>query len=440
MRRVTTASPISVTLTITPDMVPAVLLGELAATPPDVLSRMLVGAWLAQRPPTTLPRVPVTSAVIGQQGEALIREILAAEYHVEATGVAHAGDLFVSRPRRYGEGKLRMMVEVKNYAGKVPAAQVEKFLRDLQVRTDVHGGLMVSLQSDITGKHAMQVDLGISRSISRSGGNVPAVYLRSRDPDMIRAAMGLLYAHLDHHWAIEEQYEGLSRHAYPRLYRWAGKASESLTQLTEGRTQLLHLRQTMTTQIEQIHQTLFAFELRIHNSLEKIRTEIGRALPPAELNPESVELGETREVMLTALHEYLCRTYPRSVYATRADHRHSLQRLILAACLANAATMWVLHPEKRKALLACGGRARMYLQPELQKTVWGRRPDPGPVTLQQHESYYDGWIVQSLDRYGIPIQPVISHAAEDGHLLKRVVHRDQPMPEDALPDIDGLSE
>ncbi len=116
------------------------------------------------------PTAPVETAgsqQLGKIGEAdvlaTIREIW--PNCVDVSTKPHSGDIML----RCSDGKV--IVEVKNYTNPVPAAQVEKFHRDLDT-TGASAGVFISLRSAITG-----ITGPILIQYERLGKTVPIVYL-----------------------------------------------------------------------------------------------------------------------------------------------------------------------------------------------------------------------------------------------------------------------
>jgi hypothetical protein len=105
-----------------------------------------------------------TSHALGRIGEATVLEILRtrvltrfmySEVH-DMTKVKHAGDFHLVVVGPTGK-RVRIMIDVKNYATAVTLGEIEKLYGDMDGYTGVDVGLMLSLDSSISAKSQFQI-------------------------------------------------------------------------------------------------------------------------------------------------------------------------------------------------------------------------------------------------------------------------------------------
>ena len=125
-----------------------------------------------------------TSSLKGARGEAEVFDILnSRKYSVERVShKARSADLVVTTSAG------AILVETKSYSISVPEKEVKKFRRDLGARGAV-SGVLVSLSSGIVGiKTTIAAKL---EALPIEGRVAPIIYVSSRNPDVITAAIDL---------------------------------------------------------------------------------------------------------------------------------------------------------------------------------------------------------------------------------------------------------
>ncbi len=93
----------------------------------------------------------------GRAGEVQVEEILKMSLDCEIYPVhkeAYAGDYHMIR----GKGKFKYLIDSKDYSRPVSQQEIDKLHRDLRINADVVGGIMISLNSGITG-HSRSADI-----------------------------------------------------------------------------------------------------------------------------------------------------------------------------------------------------------------------------------------------------------------------------------------
>lgn len=137
------------------------------------------------------------SATIGQKGEQYVLDIIKGAYpEVETENISsksRAGDILF-KPHLQSVGyNAQVMFEVKKYSRKVPSAEYEKFLRDIQ-ESNHDGGVFISLSSDITGV----TDSIVIKTINteRDGTLVPVIIASTDDKYIIKSLISLVVGYI----------------------------------------------------------------------------------------------------------------------------------------------------------------------------------------------------------------------------------------------------
>lgn len=125
------------------------------------------GNFLTKKP---LIKAPQIAVIKGQIGEKTIYDILVKIYGNSCVKIKakdkYSSDITITR------NDITIIIEVKNYTGKVPTHQVDKFIRDCET-TNCDAGLFVSLKSAITLK---KEDMEFTDVIVNER-KIPAIYL-----------------------------------------------------------------------------------------------------------------------------------------------------------------------------------------------------------------------------------------------------------------------
>jgi hypothetical protein len=117
---------------------PPQLRGWAASLSPEDIAHILTTLAGASKPAARQP------AVVGQLGEDEVQAMLVAHGTI-VRSAAKRGDFILTA------GRVRIMIEVKNYSKTVPRTEYQKFLRDLDACRGVAGGLMISLNAPFAG-------------------------------------------------------------------------------------------------------------------------------------------------------------------------------------------------------------------------------------------------------------------------------------------------
>lgn len=192
------------------------------------------------------------SQVKGVRGETHVLRALRDEFQCESvTGKTASGDISIW----YDNQKL--MVEVKNYTRPVPAAEIAKFLRDLEA-VNASAGLFVSLCTRVTGV----TDNFESRMHPLSWGMIPITYIVADDPHVIVNAAKMTLTHARMRREVNVMVK--TAHAEVR------NVDKCIDMCAHARLQTYELAAATTVQLSKIAATIQTAEALGRECIEKI--------------------------------------------------------------------------------------------------------------------------------------------------------------------------
>lgn len=154
---------------------------EWAATAPasELTAALRIGMFALANTPHTRA-APRSAAETGKNGEKQVAAALREHFGalIDTSATPHSGDIAIFHCGN------KIIIEVKNYAATVPAAETAKFVRDLDTSAS-HGGVFVSLATPIAGVNGKMC----AKYESTARGSIPCIYICSDDPDMIVGAV-----------------------------------------------------------------------------------------------------------------------------------------------------------------------------------------------------------------------------------------------------------
>lgn len=207
----------------------------------------------------------------GIQGEQQVQEILERTYLVKnVTRFSKTGDLIVKRkPNRGTRHPQKILVEVKNYQGMVPAKEVEKFYRDLQTNANFSAGVMISLHSDITGVRNVELQ------IARLDRDVPVMFVSSDHPDVILTTVEMMFAIISSKlW--QDDVRARMQDTIGQVYEKLHELSEVLGSMSTSRNLLEETRNILNRNLQALYHKMYTHEYRLETMLRDIQLQIGQ--------------------------------------------------------------------------------------------------------------------------------------------------------------------
>jgi hypothetical protein len=131
---------------------------------------------------------------VGKTGELILENIISKfmpiDYILEDTSKhGYKGD-FIIKWQSHKTNKLyKIIIDVKNYKVTVPQKEIDKFYRDIKLNSDIHGGILLSLNAKIVSmsKIIEFKDLNTDRGI------LPITFIKSNQPESICEIIKLLF-------------------------------------------------------------------------------------------------------------------------------------------------------------------------------------------------------------------------------------------------------
>jgi hypothetical protein len=133
-------------------------------------------------------------ANVGKAGELtfenIISQFMPGDYKLEDTAKqGYKGD-FILKWQSYKTNQVyKIIIDVKNYKTTIPQKELDKFYRDLKLNSNIHGGLLLSLNARIVGVSKI-IDF---RELNTDKGNIPITFIKSSMPEIICEVIKLLF-------------------------------------------------------------------------------------------------------------------------------------------------------------------------------------------------------------------------------------------------------
>ena len=238
-----------------------------------------------------------SSQVIGLRGEKHVAKILKQHYQVQdVSQEGRRGDMIISRIIKSNEIKLgEMLVEVKNYTSIVPAAEVDKFEKDIRSNAGIVCALFVSLHSDVSGVpghfHFTQMTLEYK--------TIPVLYICSHLPEIILLGVQLLWTYADMRQLNSEEKHLVTKHL-DKIYNKINQLSNHLSGLSMARRLLEEMREMLNSKMSRAQTNLFGLEMNIASTISDMKEIIGR-IETIQIGSADVVIGTPVEVIESVL-------------------------------------------------------------------------------------------------------------------------------------------
>lgn len=133
-------------------------------------------------------------ANVGKDGEItfenIINQYMPSDYKLEDTSKqGYKGDFILYWSSHKTNEKYKILIDVKNYKTTIPQKEVDKFYRDIQLNSDIHGGILLSLNSKIVGVSKI-IEF---KDVSTDNGLTPTIFTKSNKPEVICEVIKLLF-------------------------------------------------------------------------------------------------------------------------------------------------------------------------------------------------------------------------------------------------------
>ena len=289
------------------------------------LAKMLMIGYYNMQVSVT-PNIAMSSAEKGQIGEDKVLQILKTKYTVEkVSDQARSGDIhIIHKPINVPE--IRLLVEVKNYKRDVPKAEVEKFIRDINSDSRLHGALFVSLNTKLSGEDYSPLEV---KDLDVNGRKIFTAYVVGDNTELICGAVALVLAQIQQHLRFVRSFEQLQASRYTKLYSSANKAFQTLQGFNQQRQLLIQSRDAAHKSLTSVIDGLSSLEGVLHQHLNKLLYKLH------ESQPEQLQQIKTIEIKIVELHEKIsCLVETKAGYkfAECANHQTALRDLLNACC------------------------------------------------------------------------------------------------------------
>jgi hypothetical protein len=133
-------------------------------------------------------------ANVGKAGELtfenIISQFMPGDYKLEDTAKqGYKGDFILEWQSNKTNQVYKIIIDVKNYKTTIPQKEIDKFYRDLKLNSNIHGGLLLSLNARIVGVSKI-IDF---RELNTDKGILPITFIKSSKPEIICEVIKLLF-------------------------------------------------------------------------------------------------------------------------------------------------------------------------------------------------------------------------------------------------------
>jgi hypothetical protein len=258
-------------------------LGKLAYERMQIASQPVESCSVKHNPVVVeLVEQPTSSATKGLLGETEVQNILERNYLVKNVAKFNkTGDMIVRRKPGATRFPQKILVEVKNYSGTVPAKEIEKMYRDLQVHANFSAAVMVSLRSDIAGMRNVEFHM------ARLDRDVPVMFVCSNHPDVILTCVEMVFTLIGNKLRRDDvNSENLQ--LLGQMYEKISDLSDVLGSMSAARNILHETRTAMSRSIQSVCDKMFTHEHRIEKLLRDIQVHMGQIQQVEEYSDKKI--------------------------------------------------------------------------------------------------------------------------------------------------------
>lgn len=309
---------------ISKSLIPDSFLVSLSTCTQHELAEFLtIGYCMTKTKSVNVEKVVTSSAEKGQIGEDKVLQILKTKFTVEkVSDQARSGDIhLIHKPVNSPE--IRLLIEVKNYKRDVPKAEVEKFTRDINSDSRLHGALFISLNTKLSGENLSPLEI---RDIDVAGRKVFTAYVVGDNTELICGAAALVLAQIQQHLRFVKSFEQLQAARYTKLYSCANKAFQTLQGFNQQRQLLIQYRDQTHKSLTSVVDGLSSLESVLHSNLNKLLYKLH------ESQPEQLQTIKTTEMKLVELNEKISLMGHGYKFADCPSHQTALRDLLNACC------------------------------------------------------------------------------------------------------------
>ena len=210
------------------------------------------------------------AAVQGLIGETkfenIVNQHLSVDYElINVSKQKNCGDFIIKWESTKTNQVYKILIDVKNYnKGKVPTLEINKFHRDININ-NVHGGILLSLNSGITGISKI-IEI---KKINTDRGKINIIFIQSNTPTTIAELIKLLF----HIIEISD----ISRHDLfkaDELLYYINQLSDNVQLITECRDILQSSKTSIEKTMNDIMVKLIACEYNLASKINQINANI----------------------------------------------------------------------------------------------------------------------------------------------------------------------
>ena len=138
-----------------------------------------------------ISELPANVGLYGEmQFQDIIQQNMPSDYKLVNTAkIGKCGDFIITYESCKTNKTYSIIIDVKNYKNTVPSKEIDKFYRDIKLNYSIHGGILLSLNSKITGISKI-IDFN---KYATNNGNIPIIFIKSNANEVICEMIKLIF-------------------------------------------------------------------------------------------------------------------------------------------------------------------------------------------------------------------------------------------------------
>lgn len=213
-------------------------------------------------------------ANVGLQGESqfenIVQQFMPIDYKLVNTAkVGKCGDFVMKYFSNKTNRKYSLLIDIKNYRNTVPTREIEKFYRDIKLNSNMYGGLLLSLNSKISGISKV-IDF---QEFTSDHGIVPIIFAKTKQPEVICEIIKMMF----HLIEIKDLHQNEVMHG-EELISNIHELSDEVQLITQCRDNLQTSKTLIEKSLNDIMFNLMQCEYNIASKIKQINKSLSKEI------------------------------------------------------------------------------------------------------------------------------------------------------------------
>jgi hypothetical protein len=230
-------------------------------------------------------------ANVGLYGEMkfqdIIQQNMPSDYVLVNTAkIGKCGDFIITYSSAKTNKKYSIIIDVKNYKTTVPTKEIDKFYRDITLNYDIHGGILLSLNSKIVGSKIIDF-----KKYSTNNGNIPIIFIKSDKNEVICEMIKLIFhmieiKDINRNTILDEE----------ELINTINELNDDIQLITKCRDNLQNSKMDIEKSLNEIMFNLMQCEYKIASKIKQINNSLSKNIHISEsIDPAFEQLNPAQE-------------------------------------------------------------------------------------------------------------------------------------------------